>query len=261
MPGQFEDGQARPRRGQADRVAIGATGPTAVPSTMRAWIPPAISTRRAWSRRSCGPRSPSSDGQVGHMVSAIEGGPGEDDDLVQVGPPRAAGGWRPARSCPRPASDRSRPRIQRIPSGSSPFSGSSRSAPGSPSRAPARSAAGACPARAADLAGRGFGKPTWSSTSPTRRADPAARGDDLKCSGALRPGWKMSLSSAAPTWRSGSGSSRSRPRDRSRAGRRGGQAEQDPRVVVFPAPFGPRKPVTLPGWTSKDRSSTARTGP
>ena len=29
------------------------------------------------------------------------------------------------------------------------------------------------------------------------------------------------------------------------------------KVVVLPAPFGPRKPVTTPGWTSKLRSSTA----
>jgi hypothetical protein len=33
------------------------------------------------------------------------------------------------------------------------------------------------------------------------------------------------------------------------------------RVVVFPAPFGPRKPVTDPGSTVKLRSVTARTDP
>src|SRR6185312_1444647 len=32
-------------------------------------------------------------------------------------------------------------------------------------------------------------------------------------------------------------------------------------VVVLPAPFGPRKPVTLPGSTSNDRSLTAVTSP
>ena len=32
-------------------------------------------------------------------------------------------------------------------------------------------------------------------------------------------------------------------------------------VVVLPAPFGPRKPVTLPGITSNDRSLTAVTSP
>ena len=30
-------------------------------------------------------------------------------------------------------------------------------------------------------------------------------------------------------------------------------------VVVLPAPFGPRNPVTRPGLTVNDRSSTART--
>src|ERR1700691_978095 len=33
------------------------------------------------------------------------------------------------------------------------------------------------------------------------------------------------------------------------------------RVVVLPEPLGPRKPVTRPGSTVNDRSSTARTGP
>ena len=32
-------------------------------------------------------------------------------------------------------------------------------------------------------------------------------------------------------------------------------------VVVLPAPFGPRKPVTRPGRTVKLRSSTAVTAP
>src|SRR5918996_2300239 len=32
-------------------------------------------------------------------------------------------------------------------------------------------------------------------------------------------------------------------------------------VVVFPAPLGPRKPVTCPGWTSKLTPSSDLTGP
>jgi hypothetical protein len=32
-------------------------------------------------------------------------------------------------------------------------------------------------------------------------------------------------------------------------------------VVVFPAPFGPRKPVTTPGRTEKERSLTAMVEP
>ena len=31
-------------------------------------------------------------------------------------------------------------------------------------------------------------------------------------------------------------------------------------VVDFPAPFGPRKPVTMPGWTVNVRSETAVVG-
>ena len=33
------------------------------------------------------------------------------------------------------------------------------------------------------------------------------------------------------------------------------------RVVVFPAPLGPRKPVTRPGWTVKSSPRTAATLP
>ncbi len=32
-------------------------------------------------------------------------------------------------------------------------------------------------------------------------------------------------------------------------------------VVVFPAPFGPRNPVTMPGLMEKDRSLTATVEP
>jgi len=32
-------------------------------------------------------------------------------------------------------------------------------------------------------------------------------------------------------------------------------------VVDFPAPFGPRKPVTMPGWTTKLNPSTANLVP
>src|SRR5699024_2839436 len=32
-------------------------------------------------------------------------------------------------------------------------------------------------------------------------------------------------------------------------------------VVDFPAPFGPRNPVTWPGWTAKEMSLTATLGP
>jgi hypothetical protein len=32
-------------------------------------------------------------------------------------------------------------------------------------------------------------------------------------------------------------------------------------VVVFPAPFGPRKPVIVPAFNANDRSVTAETSP
>src|SRR4029453_17058453 len=79
---------------------------------------------------------------------------------------------------------------------------------------------------------------------------------------ALRPGWKLEASNSAPTWRMGSVSSRyglpsilvlpavgvTSPRSMRR-------------VVVLPAPLGPRKPTTVPWSTAKLRSSTAVTGP
>ena len=49
--------------------------------------------------------------------------------------------------------------------------------------------------------------------------------------------------------------------DERMARRRGVQAEVIRRVVVLPAPFGPRNPVTRPGRTVKLSPSTAVTGP
>ena len=112
---------------------------------------------------------------------------------------------------PSPASCRSRSRIHRMPSGSRPLSGSSMiSTPGSPSSAAARVSrwrmprekppTRRCPASA---------RPTMARTCATRdRGIPAAVAMTRRCSMALRPGWKQSLSSAAPTARAGSGRSR-----------------------------------------------------
>ena len=91
---------------------------------------------------------------------------------------------------------------------------------------------------------------------------PAAVAMTLRCWVALRPGWKVLLSSAAPMWRIGSDSRRySTPPIVAEPDVGAARPSRIFSVVVFPAPFGPRKPVTLPGWTSNDRSSTARTGP
>ena len=74
----------------------------------------------------------------------------------------------------------------------------------------------------------------------------------------LRPGWKAVASSAAPIVRSGSSiatgelpSTRASPR----VGRNSPSRARI--VVVLPAPLGPRKPVTRPASTAKERSSTA----
>jgi hypothetical protein len=79
---------------------------------------------------------------------------------------------------------------------------------------------------------------------------------------ALRRGWNEAASRTTPTRRAGrSSSGYGRPstvavpevgRARPRTIRK---------VVVLPAPLGPRKPVTRPGWTSKLRPSTARRVP
>src|SRR3954454_10223663 len=88
---------------------------------------------------------------------------------------------------------------------------------------------------------------------------------------AVRPGWKPVVSSAAPTAANGRSScSYGRPRTRADPlvgwGRAGGVAPPlvgcaRPRsiriVVVSPAPFGPRNPVTLPCGTENVSPSTA----
>src|SRR5215472_9202719 len=112
---------------------------------------------------------------------------------------------------PWPASWRSRSRIQRIPSGSRPLSGSSRmSTPGSPSRVVARVSRWRMPREKVPTRRRAApARPTRSKTSAARwRGIPAAVAMILRCSMALRPGWKESASRAAPTVRAGSGRSR-----------------------------------------------------
>src|SRR5699024_1691052 len=76
------------------------------------------------------------------------------------------------------------------------------------------------------------------------------------------PGWKPVASSAAPTVSTGRGRAAYR-RPPMRASPEVGRTSPSSmrRVVVLPAPFGPRKPVTRPGATSNVRSSTARNEP
>ena len=79
----------------------------------------------------------------------------------------------------------------------------------------------------------------------------------------MRAGWKLDDSSAAPTTRDRVGRCSCRPARRSSRGRRSGCTSPSTirSVVVLPAPFGPRKPVTEPGSTVKLSRSTARTLP
>ena len=79
---------------------------------------------------------------------------------------------------------------------------------------------------------------------------------------ALRPGWKPRASSMAPASRSGQRAcANGRPLMVARP-RSGASSPMIIRMVVdFPDPFGPRKPVTTPGRTSKLRPSTARVDP
>ena len=73
------------------------------------------------------------------------------------------------------------------------------------------------------------------------------------------PGWKLVASSAAPTARAARAGRGSCARRSWRVPAVGVTSPSSiRRVVVLPAPFGPRKPVIRPGSTAKLRSSTAR---
>ena len=74
----------------------------------------------------------------------------------------------------------------------------------------------------------------------------------------MRPGWKAVASSAAPTVRSGSSIAVGGRPSTSASPALGRSRPSSARiVVVLPAPLGPRKPVTVPASTEKERSSTA----
>ena len=77
-----------------------------------------------------------------------------------------------------------------------------------------------------------------------------------------RPGCIALASSSAPTWCSGRMIPRyGRPPTNARPAVGASRPRMIRIVVVFPAPFGPRKPVTCPGRTVKLRRSTAVSGP
>ena len=140
MPGQFEDGQAAPAAARPIASASAPRASTVVPSTRRTWIPAASSTSASLVASVVRARvtelRPVSSASV---VSAISRPLARTTTSSTVWATSVSRWLETSTVLPSAASDRSRPRIQRIPSGSSPFSGSSRmSTPGSPSRAPAR---------------------------------------------------------------------------------------------------------------------------
>ena len=156
-------------------------------------------------------------------------------------------------------------RIHSTPSGSSPFTGSSRiRISGSPSSAAAMPRR--CPMPSENPPARrpaASRSPTRARTSSTRASgSPWLSARHARWWRAARPLCTARASSSAPTFRNGSRSAaygrpsivavpvpgRSRPRIR--------------RIVVdLPAPLGPRKPVILPGWMENVRWSTAVRSP
>jgi hypothetical protein len=166
---------------------------------------------------------------------------------------------------PSAASDLISLRIHKMPSGSSPFTGSSNiSTCGSPSSAAAMPSRWLMPSEnPLDRFPATPDSPTMSSTSATRRGEmPLVYARHSRWFRALRPPWAARASISAPTsriglaaWRCGFPSIVTAPavgRSRPRISRI---------VVVLPAPFGPTKPVTIPGRTVKLRSSTASVCP
>ena len=105
--------------------------------------------------------------------------------------------------------------------------------------------------------------PVSRSTSVTRgRPIPLLRATEARCIQAVRPPCSAVASSSEPTSRSGRiSASYRRPPTRARPEVGAARPRMIRMVVVLPAPFGPRKPVTWPGRTVKLRSSTAVTGP
>ncbi len=101
-----------------------------------------------------------------------------------------------------------------------------------------------------------------SSSSMRRSPTPAGIAATRRLSRAVRPAWKLLASSSAPTVACGRGRSAYRRPPIVAVPAVGATSPSSVRrVVVLPAPFGPRKPVTRPGRTVKDRSDTAVTCP
>lgn len=162
---------------------------------------------------------------------------------------------------PAAAWSRSNCRIQRIPAGSSPFTGSSStSTRGSPSRA------AAMPSRRAIPSENVFTRPRAAPARPTRSRTSATRVRGIRLDRAIHARWSTARrsgtgpapSSSAPTVRNGWLRSRYRFPSINAVPLVGASRPSRTRSVLdLPAPFGPRKPVTRPGRAVKLTSSTA----
>ena len=162
---------------------------------------------------------------------------------------------------PRPANHCRNSRSHRMPCGSRPFAGSSRiSTCGSPSSAPANPRRCRMPSEYPPALRSAA---SVRSTAPTprrrsRRTTPEAAASTRRWFRPVRSGWKLWTSSTAPTAVAGrSMLAYGRPRTVAEPAVGRTRPSTIRIVVLLPAPFGPRKPVTRPGRTSKLRSSTA----
>ena len=168
---------------------------------------------------------------------------------------------------PRSAKSRSSPRIQKMPSGSSPLAGSSRTrTPGIAEQRvrqaeplahaqrvrpdPARRAAAPSPTRSS------------SSSTPAPVDAHGLRRTAASASRPVRPACCAEASSSTPTAGPGWAAAGRARRRWSRYRRSAGSARRSSACVVdLPAPLGPRKPVTVPGSQRNDTSSTAGVPP
>ncbi len=156
-------------------------------------------------------------------------------------------------------------RIQRMPSGSSPFTGSSNiTISGSPSSAQAMPRRWPMPSEKPRARLRATGvRPTSPSASSTRRSGIRLLwASQSRWSRAVRPGWTALASSSAPMYLRGSLSCPYRLPSMVTRPPVGRSRSRIMRIVVdFPAPLGPRNPVTTPWGTLKLSRSTARVLP
>ena len=233
VPGELEDGHARRRGGQADRVRGGGPGLDGrAVDQADLHVRPPRAPRAAGTRRASGPGPPRC-GRPGRTAwSGPRRRPRARTTTSSTVWATSLSRWLETNTVrPCAASSRSRPRSQRMPSGSSPLSGSSKiSTPGSPSSAPARLSRWRMPSenpptrRPATSA-----SPTRPRTSSTRRRGrPVAVAMTRRCWAALRPGVEaVAVQGGADLADRVGQLAVGQAADGRRPGRRRGEAEQD----------------------------------